>query len=93
MNLSNYANFMPTLCQLMYDIGFIEKYGFDVGLNERQIRAVAYVRKEGWITNREYQKLFDVSKRTASSDLASLTKIGVLKKVGKGKRGLKYRLR
>ena len=60
------------------------------GLNERQIRTVAYVRKEGQITNREYQKLFDVSKRTASSDLASLTKIGVLKKLGKGKRDLKY---
>ena len=63
------------------------------GLNERQIRAVVYVRKEGWITNREYQKLFDVSKRTVSSDLSSLTKIGILKRVGKGKRDLRYCLR
>jgi len=26
INLNNYANFMPTLCQLMHDVGFIKKY-------------------------------------------------------------------
>lgn len=26
MNLNNYANLMPTLRQLMHDVGFIKKY-------------------------------------------------------------------
>ena len=69
-----------------------EEFLREKGLNERQIRAVAYVREKGSISNREYQQLFGISKRTASSDLADLVKKGVLKRTGKGKRDLRYTL-
>ena len=35
-------------------------------LNERQIKAVMYVKEKGKITNKEYQKICDTSERTAT---------------------------
>jgi len=61
-------------------------------LNERQIEAVKYVKKEGNIKNKKYRDLFDVSKRTAAYDLTELVEIGILRKEGKGK-STKYVLR
>ncbi|ODS40348.1 hypothetical protein BEH94_05465 [Candidatus Altiarchaeales archaeon WOR_SM1_SCG] len=46
------------------------------GLNERQLKAVEYVKEKGSITNSIYQQLFDVSKRTSSSDLTKLVDCG-----------------
>jgi ATP-dependent DNA helicase RecG len=43
-----------------------------LGLNERQVRAVQYVRDNGKITNKEYQEMNDISKRTATNDLSEL---------------------
>ena len=37
-----------------------------LGLNGRQIKAVLFVKGKGRITNKEYQELFDVARRTAS---------------------------
>jgi ATP-dependent DNA helicase RecG len=45
------------------------------GLNERQIKAVLYVREKGRITNKEYQKINNISKRTATNDLSELVEI------------------
>jgi len=160
MNLLNYANFMPTLCQLFqpgnkltakifFDIAFTKKFtkriscapetqsvsqdierwgtgiqrmiqtclkqglpepkfeeyqGFRVifrkpfskdelaklGLNERQLKAVEYVERKGSITNKEYQKLDNTIKRTATRDLADLVQKGIFRSIGKGKRELKY---
>jgi len=42
-----------------------KEYLRNLGLNERQIEAVMFVKKEGKITNRKYRDLFKVSKRTA----------------------------
>ena len=42
------------------------------GLNPRQIKAVMYVKEKGKITNKEYQKINQVSKRTANTDLSEL---------------------
>lgn len=42
------------------------------GLNARQIKAVWYVKEKGKITNKEYQELNLVSKRTANTDLSEL---------------------
>ncbi len=36
---------------------YTEEYLRRLGLNERQIKAVMYVKKHGKITNREYQEL------------------------------------
>ena len=53
------------------------------GLNERQIKAVLYVRGNGKITNTQYQTLNSVSKRTATNDLTELVnKFDVLTKNG-----------
>lgn len=57
-----------------------------VGLNDRQIRAVRYVKEKGSISNTAYQELNRVSKRTASEELSDLVQKGVLEKTG-GQRG------
>lgn len=41
-------------------------------LNDRQIKAVLYIKEKGRITNSEYQKLNEVSKPTATRDLSEL---------------------
>jgi len=61
-----------------------------LGLNERQIRATEYVIKKGFITNKKYRELNQITKPTATRDLSDLVKKGVFKKTGEGKRGLKY---
>jgi predicted HTH transcriptional regulator len=48
------------------------------------------VEKKWSITNREYQKLTLVSRKTATRDLTKLVKKGIFKLVGKGKREIKY---
>lgn len=119
------------LSQLMYDIGYIEKYGSGIylenelclkngnekpvyeitsnqtkvvfksqvkdvtvveieeetleGLNERQRKAVNYVKEKGSIKREEYIKLNKVSHTTASKELKDLVKSNIFRKVGKGK--------
>ncbi len=51
-------------------------------LNERQKKAVAFVKTQRRITNAEYQQLAGVSRKTAMRDLADLVKRGVLRRVG-----------
>jgi ATP-dependent DNA helicase RecG len=54
-----------------------------MGLNERQIRAMLYVKEKGRITNAEYQKINKISKRTATNDFMELSDIfSILKKHG-----------
>lgn len=62
-----------------------EEFLMEKGLNERQIEAVKFVREKNSIKNKEYRELFDVSKRTATSDLSELAEKGILKKRGKGR--------
>jgi len=45
------------------------------GLNERQIKAVLYMKENGRITNREYQKINEISRRTATRDLIELVDV------------------
>jgi len=63
-----------------------------LGLNDRQIRAVAHLQREGRLTNREYQKLFGVAERTALYDLQGLVETGLALPVSSG-RGRYYILR
>lgn len=61
-----------------------------LGLNERQIEALRLMVNEGReISNSLYQKLFDVSRRTATRDLAGLVETGWVRRRGKGK-GTRY---
>ncbi len=124
----------PVLCQLMYDVGLIEKYGSGiyminelceewgilkpeyelsevettvsfrsggkaiviseiektgVELNERQKKALRYVLEKGFITNRSYQELNDIGKKTAYLELSGLMEKGLLLSTGKG-RSVRY---
>ena len=44
----------------------------ELGLSDRQVKAVLYVKEKGKITNKEYQEINSVSKRTATNDLSDL---------------------
>ena len=61
-----------------------------LGLNERQIKAVMYVKKEGKITNKEYQTMFKVSKATATRDLSELAEKQIFNMIGSSKRNIRY---
>lgn len=62
-------------------------------MNERQARALTYIRENGRITNRDYQQLCpDVSPETLRLDLTDLVKRGVVFKVG-AKKGTYYVLK
>lgn len=62
------------------------------GLNERQVKAVEYVRKHGRITNKVYQELNNVSKKTASRDLSELVNQNILKSSGVPGAGAFYKM-
>ncbi len=52
-------------------------------LNDRQIKAVLYVKGKGKISNRVYQEICEVSKGTATKELRELTnKFNILKRKG-----------
>ncbi|MDR0715061.1 MAG: transcriptional regulator, partial [Bacteroidales bacterium] len=62
-----------------------------LGLNERQIKAVLFVKERGRITNSEYQTINEISDRTSSRELENLYQIGIFKKIG-DKKGAYYEL-
>ena len=69
-----------------------EEYLRKLGLSERQIKAVLYVKENGKITNREYQEINNCSRNTASNDLKKLVLKGVLKESGKKGAGSYYEI-
>lgn len=64
-----------------------------LGLNDRQIQAVLYVKERGRVSNHEYQELVGVSKRTASRDLDDLLQRGIFERVGETGKGTHYVLK
>jgi ATP-dependent DNA helicase RecG len=69
-----------------------EEYLRNPGLNERQIKALMYVKEKGEITNKEYQGLNAVSNKTAYLELSDIVEKGVLILEGRG-RQVKYLLK
>ena len=61
-----------------------------MGLNERQIKAVMYVKQRGKITNKDYQELNTVKERMATIELAKLVEKGILRKSGTTGKGTFY---
>ncbi len=53
-----------------------------LGINERQIKAVIYVKEKGKITNKKYQEINNCSRNTASNDLRRLVENHILKESG-----------
>jgi ATP-dependent DNA helicase RecG len=72
---------------------FKDDYLRKLGLNERQIAAVAYLKEHGSITNAEYQKLGQVKRRQATNELGELVEQDVVKRAGRVGRGVVYRLK
>ena len=72
---------MVTLFKDKYTLDRLSKGGF----NDRQIKAVFYVKEKGKIANSDYQKLCGVSKATATRDIKGLEEGGIL--VNKGTQG------
>ncbi|MEW6087249.1 MAG: ATP-binding protein [bacterium] len=60
-----------------------------MGLNERQIKAIQYVKEKGKITNCEYRQLNNVSDEGARRDLETLLKKKIFRTQGRG-RSLSY---
>ena len=54
-----------------------------MGLNERQIKAVMYVK--GRITNREYRQITGISDESARKDLMDIVQKDIFKIKGKGR--------
>jgi ATP-dependent DNA helicase RecG len=63
-----------------------------IGLNERQIQAVMYVKERGKITNTEYQKLTGLSRQMTTIDLTGLVEKKIFIRIGKAGKGIAYQL-
>ena len=63
-----------------------------MGLNERQIKAVMYVKEKGKITNKDYIKLSGISRQMATIYLGELVDKGIFIKSGKAGKGIAYKL-
>ncbi len=63
-----------------------------LNLNERQLQAVAHVKKTGRITNSEYRQLTGTTRKTAARDLDNLVEKKVFVRLGE-KRGSHYVLK
>lgn len=61
-----------------------------LGLNDRQIKAVAHVKVHGRITNKEYQGITGITNRTVLRELKDLLDKGVLERIGETGRGTYY---
>jgi len=83
------VEFRTILARDVYTESFLAK----LDLNDRQLRAIKYVKVKGGITNKEYQEICNTSERTATRDLASLVSKGVFKQIGKTGKGTRYVLR
>jgi len=75
---------------VFYKDKFTEENLKKLGISERQIKAVMYVKGKGKITNNEYQALNIISKKTATRDMNFLVEKGIFKKVGITGKGTEY---
>ena len=64
---------------------FTEEYLKQLNLNERQIKAIEYIKENKQITRKRYASLFNCSVRTAFDDIQAMVNKKVLKRKGKGK--------
>jgi ATP-dependent DNA helicase RecG len=62
------------------------------GLNERQIKAVLYVKEKGKITNAEYQEINGIGKSVTIDELRNLVERQLFVRVGETGRGTYYEL-
>jgi len=69
---------------------FIEKFTaeslIELGLNNRQIQIVEFLKSEGSVSNKQYREKFSVSNATAFREITVLVENNILKRVGHGKK-------
>ena len=70
-----------------------EKYLEKLGLNQRQNKAIEYLKEAKRITTREYANMFEFTDRTARRDLKQMAEKGIIKKKGKSDKITYYELR
>ena len=72
---------------------FNETFLNQLGLNKRQIKAVLYAKENNRLSNKEYQSINNVSKRTATNELTELVeKFKILNKIGTSGAGIYYKI-
>ncbi len=69
---------------------YTEEYLRNLGLNERQIKAVMYVKEKGKITNKEHRGMFGITDRMALIDLSELCVKNIFERIGKTGRKTEY---
>jgi ATP-dependent DNA helicase RecG len=62
-----------------------EKLWREKGLNERQIRAITYLKEQGKIDRKTYCNICNVGKTVAHEELADMVNKKVIEIVGKGR--------
>ena len=88
--LKNPEEFLTSKATPKVDI-YSEEHMRSVGLNERQMKAVEFIKQGEMMTMKEFIALFPaVNRRTLTRDLEHLIKLGLLIRKGKGKRDLYY---
>jgi len=70
---------------VFYKDKFTEENLKKLGISERQIRAVMYVKEKGKIMNKEYRELAGLSDEGARLDLIELSKRNLIQPIGKGR--------
>ena len=55
------------------------------GLNRRQLKAIDFIRDHGFVTNRHYSQLNDISERQALRELTEMVDTEILIRTGKGR--------
>lgn len=73
----------------LYRDKYTQKYLTDMGLNERQLKAIVYLKEHTKITSSEYQSFFNITNRTALRDLNELINKDLIQKKGE-KKGTYY---
>ncbi|MBO8167520.1 MAG: putative DNA binding domain-containing protein [Kosmotoga sp.] len=89
----DFKEFAGGLSVVFYKDKYTEENLRKMGLNERQIKAVMYVKEKGRITNKEYQKINNITKRTASRDLSELVSKNIFIQTGITGKGTYYILK
>lgn len=54
-----------------------------LGLDERQVKALNYMQEKGVVSAKEYKQMFNITKKTAVRDLNKLIKLGFVSRTGK----------
>ena len=72
---------------------YTEEHLKEKGLNDRQIKAIDFLKKKGRITNKDYQKINNVSRETATRDLKNLVNLKIVNALGTKGAGAYYELK